>query len=290
METPSATPFLFEATQENFARVVLENSRQAPVLVDFWAPWCAPCRALSPVLEHLAQHYQGKLMIAKVNTEEQQALAAEYGIRSLPTVKLFRNGVAVGEFMGLRPAADVQKFVEPHIQRDSDVVRTRAAEAFTKGDAERARELLEKARLMDPDIPDITLELAYAETVLGNVERAEALLKSLPAETAMTPGARALTARVTFARAAKDAPRTDVLLKTVEENPLNLDARYVLAVRELLEGREQEGLDQFIEIMRQNMHYKEGLGKQSLIAAFDMLADKEHLVRDYRRKFSMLLH
>lgn len=290
METPSTIPFLFEATRENFATAVLENSHQAPVLVDFWAPWCAPCRALAPVLEHLAQYYQGKLMVAKVNTDEQQQLAAEYGIRSLPTVKLFRNGVVVGEFMGVRPAGEVQKFVEAHIQRDSDVVRTRAAEAFAKGDAERARELLEKARLMDPDIPEIALELAYAETVLGNPERADTLLRSLPAETAMTPGAKALAARVAFARSVQDAPQTDALLKAIEENPSDLDARYVLAVRELLEGRERSGLDQFLEIMRQNMHYKEGLGKQSMIAAFDMLADKENLVRDYRRKFAMLLH
>ncbi len=142
-------PFIFSVTQEDFAQRVLENSRRVPVMVDFWADWCGPCHMLMPILTKLTQEYQGQFLLAKVNSDEQQALASQYGVRSLPTVKLFKSGDVVDEFMGVQQESTIRQLLERHIERESDKIRLQAEQALEANDTEKAHLLLQQATALD---------------------------------------------------------------------------------------------------------------------------------------------
>ncbi|HDK37520.1 MAG TPA: thioredoxin, partial [Thiolapillus brandeum] len=149
------SPYIVEITNDNYQTAVLEQSHKVPVLVDFWASWCQPCQMLMPVLANLAEQYQGKFILAKINTEEQQELAAQFGIRSIPTVKLFRNGDPVDEFAGALPESEIRKFLEKHISRESDAMVDQAEQLLLQGDLENALKLLQQAKQTDPENSNI---------------------------------------------------------------------------------------------------------------------------------------
>jgi thioredoxin len=174
------SPFIIDVTRENYAQV-METSFNVPVLIDFWASWCQPCQVLMPILARLAEEYQGKFLLGKLNTEEQQEIAAQFGIRSIPNVKLFRNGQPVDEFMGALPEKAVREFLDRHVARDSDAQVAEALEQLRAGNAAGAVMLLDEAREADPDNPRITVALAQAQAAGGNIAAAEATLDSLPA-------------------------------------------------------------------------------------------------------------
>jgi putative thioredoxin len=144
------SPHVVSVTTESFHQVVVQGSHERPVLVDFWADWCAPCRMLMPVLASIADSYGGKLLVAKVNTEEEQGLAAEYGIRSLPTVQLFKDGRPVDQFMGALPEPQIRQFLEQHLPRESDQLLARAQGLLSAGDLEGAARMIEAVGQADP--------------------------------------------------------------------------------------------------------------------------------------------
>ena len=168
------SPYIIDVTRENYAQV-MKASFEVPVLIDFWASWCQPCQALMPVLAKLADEYQGKFVLGKLNTEEQQEIAAQFGIRSIPNVKLFRNGQPVDEFMGALPERAVREFLDRHIARESDVTVQEAREKLAAGDADAAIALLNQARAADPDNPRVVLALAGAQAAADGGEPARAV-------------------------------------------------------------------------------------------------------------------
>ena len=136
---------VIEVGMENFREVVLEGSKKAPVVVDFWAPWCAPCRALTPVLEKLAREYDGKFTLAKINSDQNQQLAAEFGVRGIPAVKAVVDGQLVDEFTGALPESQVRAFLERVVPSSAELVRKQALERMASGDDVQALELLDQA-------------------------------------------------------------------------------------------------------------------------------------------------
>ncbi len=174
------SPYIFDVTNENFDEIVIQGSQERPVLVDFWASWCQPCQMLMPLLAGLADEYQGRFILAKLNTEENQTLASQYGIRSIPNVKLFMNGQAVDEFAGALPESAIREFLDKHLPRESDKGVEAALQAYASGDTDTALSQLQEARAADPGNPRITLAIAQIQAAEGHPDEAEATLDTLP--------------------------------------------------------------------------------------------------------------
>lgn len=283
------SPYVVNVTQENFASAVLERSHEVPVLVDFWADWCGPCHMLMPVLTKLAQEYGGQFILAKVNTDEQQALAAQYGVRSLPTVKLFKNGQVVDEFMGAQPESTVRALLDRHIDRESDRLRHEARALMEGGEAEAAEQVLRRAAEMDPANANVKIDLARALMLQGRAEEATAVLDALPALERDRPEVRALRAEMTFAHVAAQEPDLRALEERVSANPDDLDARYALAAHYILRGDYEAGMDQLLAILERDRGYRDGAARTGLLAVFDRLGPGE-VVNRYRSRLFALLH
>ncbi|CAG0911619.1 unnamed protein product, partial [Cyprideis torosa] len=175
----SDSPFVIDVTAENFTEVVLNTSMERPVLVDFWADWCNPCKMLMPLLTKLADEYGGQFILAKVNSDEQQALAQQFGVRSLPTVKVFRNGQPVDEFMGALPEGEIRAFIGRHLSKPSDQFLLAAAQYLEQGNFPDAIQQLAQGIESDPDRAELRIQLAMVYTDMGHLKEAEEVLKTL---------------------------------------------------------------------------------------------------------------
>jgi putative thioredoxin len=286
----SESPYVFETTQDTFAEAVLENSRRVPVLVDFWAAWCAPCRMLMPILAKLADEHQGKLLVAKVNADVEQGLAAQYGVRSLPTVKLFRNGQVVDEFLGALPEGAVREFLAPHVERESDRVRAEALAAHRARDSERAVALLRQASLDDPENLRVHLDLAQVLAETGQYGEAERVLRSLPASRQLEPAVASLLTRIGFASVASAAPDRAELERRVAESPEDLDARYQLACHRILSADYPGALELLFEVLSRDRSYRDDAARKAMLGIFDLLGGKGPLVSRYRALMSSALY
>jgi putative thioredoxin len=287
----SSGPYSFDATEQNYTDTVLKRSQAVPVLVDFWAAWCAPCQALMPMLQRLSDEYQGKFLLAKVNSDEQQALAHQYGIRSLPTVLLIRHGEVVDRFIGAQQEAVIRQLVDRHIARESDPLRTAARACLDQGDVVRARELLESARRSDPDNHHVTLDLADL-AVRSDDDPAAALelLAALPPEQQQSAPARALSARARLAQELQGTPDIAALELQVGAQAGDLAARYQLALRRILAGMPERGMEDLLEIVRRDRRFRDDGARMALLAAFELLDGQPELVNRFRRSLSSALH
>lgn len=286
----NSSPFVIEAGSDNFDTAVLEKSRHTLVGVDFWAAWCAPCRVLMPLLQKLAGEYQGKFLLAKVNSDEQPELTNRWGVRSLPTVKLFKDGQAVDEFMGAQPESVIRAILEKYLPRESDALRDKAHAALQDGDTAQALQLLQQALAADPDHLPVKLDLAAALMQSGKAMEAEKILDELPLQQREEPATRQLVAQLGFARAAQHAPDLKILQQRIDAGPADLQARYDLGALLILKEDFSAALEQFLEIMKRDRHFENDIGRRSLLAAFELLGADHALVQQYRRKMAPLLH
>lgn len=279
----------FVATEQNFEADVIQASLTQPVLVDFWAPWCGPCKALGPILEKVVESYNGALHLAKVNTDEQPQLAGVFGIRSLPTVVLVKGGQLVDGFMGALPESAIREFLDRHVvpgeiaEQDTALIEDAVAET-----PEQAVARLQQLIAANPDKAEIKLDLALALMRIGNAEAAQTELDALPANLAEDAKAKRLRSQLDFARALTGAPAAAVLRERLAKNPDDHAARDLLGVRLLIDGDSAAGLDQFLDLLKRQRNWSDGQAKKRLIAAFNILDDAE-LVGAYRRKMASLL-
>ncbi|HEX5612474.1 MAG TPA: thioredoxin [Burkholderiales bacterium] len=233
-----------------FEREVIEASREQPVLVDFWAPWCGPCRALTPVLEKLAAEYAGRLKLVKVNSDENPELSSAFGIRSIPNVIAFRDGKAVSQFLGALAEGQVRAFIE---------------------------------KLLPPR------ELALAERAIEEkrLDEAERLLDEVKSN--IDWDARVDTLRQAIAFARSGGSETE-LQRKVAANPSDLEARMGLAGAFAARQAWREALDQLLAIVRENRDWKDGEARKQMLAIFNLAADRPEIVQEYRRKLAASLY
>lgn len=282
----TGTSATITVTDDSFSSDVLSSS--TPVLVDFWATWCGPCKTLTPILEKLAAEYNGAFVLAKVDVDQEQQIAAAFQIRSVPTVFLVQGGQIVDGFPGAMPEGQLREFLAQHgvVPGEAAPAEEAAVPVVLDPQAEVAR--LRELAGAEPDKDEHKLDLALALLRVGDAEEAGRLLDALPANLATDDRAVRGRARLGFANALKDAPAREALEQALASDPNDLRARHLLGVRLLVEGQDEAALAQFIELLRLDRNYSEGLPKKTLIDAFRVIED-EDLVGQYRRKMSALL-
>lgn len=288
--TDAAKPHVFDATAATFEDTVIRASLETPVLVDFWATWCGPCKTLGPLLEKLAADYNGAFLLAKVDVDQEQELGAAFQIRSVPTVMLVKGGQLVDGFPGALPESQLREFLTHHGITPAEPAIEDEAPADTAPTIDPHEEVmrLRKAIEAEPDKSELKLDLALALLQTGAVTEAGQLLDALPANLATDDRAIKARARLEFAALLQDAPPAEVLRAAIAADPGDLRARHLLGVRELVAGDAEAGLQQFIEMLQRDRAFGDGLARKSLIDAFRVVEDAD-LVSRYRRKMSSLL-
>lgn len=280
---------VIEVTAQDFDQQVVARSHELPVLVDFWAEWCGPCQMLLPILLKLAQEYGGKFLLAKVNTDREQELAMRFGIRSIPTMKLYRNGEVVEELMGVQSEARLRALLDRYIERESDRVRAEARRREAQGDLEGALDLLRMAAAEDPENPRVLQDYARLAIQAGALDEARSLLERLPADVRSEDEVQGLEALLELAETVQDAPEEAALRARLEEDPEDLAAREGLAARLALRGAWREALDQYLEILKRDRGFHDGIGHRGMLRIFTLLGD-DPLVAEYRRKLANWLY
>jgi len=282
--------YSYEVTQDTFDQEVIRKSNEVPVMVDFWADWCAPCRTLMPLLAKLADEYQGQFLLAKVNTDKEQQLAAAHGIRSLPTVRIYKFGEVVEEFMGVQPEAELRQRIEQHLLQPSDNLYAEAMAALESGDNSGARTKLEQLLAEQPGHRNTTVSLARLCFEDGDYARAEEFLKTLSVNTVDDPEVLELKARLGFVQSVTGAPEQAELEKRIAADPKNSEARYQLGAKHVLAGNYEQALEQFLAVMQRDRQYGEDAARKGILAVFDILGGSGPLVNRYRAKMASLLH
>lgn len=281
--------FVFDAALASFEQDVILKSKEVPVLVDFWADWCGPCKALGPILEKLAAEFNGGFLLAKVDVDKEQQLAGYFQVKSIPTVMLLKDGQIVDGFPGALPENQLREFLKHHEiiakEAEPEVIEETQPERI---DPEAELVALRAAIHAEPDKAELKLDLMLALLKTGGFAEAERILDGLPANLATDDRAVKAKARLAFAAILKDAPPAPVLEKAIAANPEDCRARHYLGVHYLLENKAEAGLEQFLEMLKRNKAFEEGLPRKAMIDAFRII-DDEDLVGQFRRKMASLL-
>lgn len=279
---------VFDIDQQTFETEVLQASMDTPILVDFWAAWCEPCKSLGPILEKLAAEFNGAFRLGKVDVDAQQELAAMFGIKSIPTVMLVSQGQVVDGFAGALPERQLREFLGRHVQAlegDENDVADDDAPAETP---EAAINRIQQAIAAEPAKAELKLDLALALMRAGQADAASAELDALPANLATDARAQRLRSELELARAAASAPAADALQQRIDADPQDWEARDLLGLRLLQQGDAEGGLEQFLAILQKARDWNDGQAKKRLLAAFATLDDAE-LVGRYRRRMASML-
>ncbi len=269
----------------DFQQHVLDESKHRPVVVDFWAPWCGPCKSLKPVLEKLAAEYGGRFLLAKVNSDDNQELASRYGVRGIPSVKAFVNGAMVDEFSGALPEGEVRAFLDRLIPSPAEELRVQAAGLRAAGDLSAALQTLADASRVDPAHLGVRLDAAEIMLDLGEADEARRLIARVPEDA--DPRVAQLKARLQFMGVEGEDVAT--LTAQVAANENDLAARLKLANLLVAAGQHEAGMDQLLEIVRRDRGFEDDIGRKTLLAVFDLLGGGE-VVSRYRRQLSSLLY
>ena len=280
-----------DVSTADFNEAVIEASKSVPVLVDFWAEWCGPCRALKPVLEKLATEYQGKFRLAKVNSDENQELAQRYGVRGIPNVKAFVDGKLVDEFSGALPEAQVREFLQRVIPSPAEKARVEAlAQYASSGDAQAALQMLAAASRLDPQNENVRIDCAELLVALSELDEAKQLLASLSPLAQMDERVQTLQAKLALAAGAATGIDADAMLARIAKDAKDLDARLQLARLKIAQGQHAEGMDQLLEIVRRDRTFEDDAGRKTMLQLFSVLGADHPLVGDYRRKLAGALN
>jgi len=275
--------------ESNAARYLIEESMQRPVVIDFWAEWCGPCKTLMPLLERLAAEYAGAFLLAKVNADEQQMIAQQFGVRSLPTVMIMQNGQPVDGFVGAQPESAIREMLDKYAPSPFDAALAEAQQKLADGDTAGALALLRGIYEDSGRRHEIGMMLAQVLIEAQRFDEAGALLDGvrMADQDALYEQARA---QLDLAREAARSPELVALEQQLGEDPDNLDLREQLAVQYGSAGQHREALESLIGILRQDINHKDGATKKALLDTIAALGKGDPLAAEYQRKLFSLLY
>ncbi|TQV64195.1 MAG: thioredoxin [Halothiobacillaceae bacterium] len=286
--------FVFDATEQDFAAKVIQASHARPVVVDFWASWCQPCQILKPLLKKVVESYDGDVLLAYVDTDQEQNLAAQFGIRSLPTVMVLKDGRAVDQFMGAQPEGAIRTIIDKHIVRETDLMLRQSMMLLEQGDEVAALEMLQQANRIDPRHSGVLFALARFAAHSGNLDEALAIANVIPEDAPEAAMARELKAQIGFQRQAQamegGAGNMAELLGRIDANPADCEAREKLATVLVSQGQHEAAMEMFLDIMKRDRAFNDDAGRKGLLQMFEMLGANHPAVSAYRRRMFGLMH
>ena len=279
-------------TLATFEKDVIDASTHAPVLVDFWAPWCGPCKTLGPMLERLEQEYAGRWRLVKVNVDENAQLAAHFQVRSIPHVVAFADGRPIDQFTGVLPEGQLRAFIERLVPNPAQAEHRTALRALDEGQRGVARDHLQAALALDPGYDEARLDLIELLLDEGLVEdaRGEAELLSPKTTQGIDDRYNTLKTRLDALDAAADLPPTDALEAAVASDPANLQARLDLANAFIARRDYERALEHLLEIVKRDRSFQDDIGRKTMLAVFDLAANRTEVVSEWRRRLSATLH
>jgi putative thioredoxin len=286
-QSMTASEFVINVDEANFQQEVVQRSRQTPVVVDFWAAWCGPCRTLSPTLEGLAREHGGKFILAKVDVDANQDLAMRFGVQGIPAVKAFRDGRLVDEFVGAQPAPMVRQFVQRLIPTEADRKVSQGLTLLDEQKAAEAEVVFHEALADDANHGGALLGLARALLAQGQTEPAAEALARVPLGTPEGNEAARLQKELALRVETEGADEVN-LRERLAADPADLETRYTLAALLAVNQCYDEALENYLEVVRRNRKFRDGAAREAMLHIFDTLGD-DPLVRTYRSKLASAL-
>ncbi|KAF0119029.1 MAG: putative thioredoxin [Rhodospirillaceae bacterium] len=275
-----------------FMADVIEASRRVPVIVDLWAPWCGPCRTLGPMLEKLVRQFGGTVRMVKVNVDENQKLAAQLGVSSIPAVFAFKNGALVDGFVGALPESQIKAFLTRVASGGASVIDQILADAKAvreHNDFKKAKELYQKVLEQDPANPVALAGVMECLIAQGETGAAREMLNQLPADLCAKPEILAIKTRLELASTAATGQSISALQQAVDTDPMNHQARQDLAMACYAAGNSQKAVDELLEIVRRDRSWNDDGGRRQLLKLFEAFGPSDPLTVHSRRKLSSIM-
>ncbi len=283
------TDNIVDITYDNAQHYLIDESMNRLVLVDFWADWCAPCKALLPVLQKLVKEYNGAFLVAKVNADQLPDISGQFGIRSLPTVILMKDGQPVGAFQGAQPESAVRKLLEKHLPKPWDLMLEQAQKLMQKGDFAGALPKLRKAYEDSRQRADIAMALAQSQLQLKRFDEAEAVLKAVKLAD-RDDMYEQLTAQLELAVQAAKTPEIQQLEARLNEDPDNMEIALELAVQFAQEKSYKEALELLITVLETDLQFRDGEARKLFLDTLTTLGKGDPLSVKFQRRFYNLMH
>ncbi len=281
---------VFDVSADEFGEKVIKASTSATVVVDFWAEWCAPCLILGPVLENIVRSYNGEVLLAKLNLDENPRMASEWGIQSIPAVKIFRDGKVVGEFIGALPETEVKRQIDAAVPSPADEMTEDGLRLLEQGNVSEAEKRFRRALEVDPRYPLANLKTAQILLDKGYLKQAAEFASKVEPDAAEYPQAARLVSQVGFMQHCQDGGGAEAIARRLQQDPSNLDIQYAQACCLAAEGQYEKALEALLAIVQADKHFRDGAARGAMVRVFSLVGERSDLADRYRPKLAQALY